>query len=105
MFFIVYAFKGQVHVFTGREKILSHSFCRTRGILKYFCPLRVTIKAPAKIDQKNAISLTLSAAYFSKHYLTYVSIRANSVDPDQIALFSVKKSYLNISADDKSRQL
>ena len=31
MFFIAYAFKGQVHVFAVRVKIVSHSF-------KYFCP-------------------------------------------------------------------
>ena len=32
-------FKGQVHVFAGREKIVRHSSCRTSAILKYFCPL------------------------------------------------------------------
>ena len=32
-----YAFKGQVHVFAGRVKIVSHSSCRT--IFKYFVPL------------------------------------------------------------------
>ena len=39
MFFIAYAFKGQVHVFAGRVKIVSHLSCRTSAILKYFCPL------------------------------------------------------------------
>ena len=39
MFFIAYAFKGQVHVFVGQAKIVSHSSCRTSAILKYFCPL------------------------------------------------------------------
>ena len=39
MFFIAYAFKGQVHVFAGRVKIVSHSSCRTSAILKYFCLL------------------------------------------------------------------
>ena len=38
MFFIAYAFKGQVCVFAGRVKIVSHSSCRTSAILKYFCP-------------------------------------------------------------------
>ena len=33
------AFKGQVHVFAGRVKIVSHLSCKTSGILKYFCPL------------------------------------------------------------------
>ena len=36
MFFIAYTFKGQVHVFAGRVKIVSHSSCRTSTILKYF---------------------------------------------------------------------
>ena len=37
--FIAYALKGQVHVFAGRVKIVSHSSYRTSAILKYFCPL------------------------------------------------------------------
>ena len=38
MIFIVHvnAFKGQVHMFAGRVKIVSHSSCRTRAILKIF---------------------------------------------------------------------
>ena len=40
MFLIAYAFKGQVHVFAGRVKVVSHSSCRTSAILKYFCPLQ-----------------------------------------------------------------
>ena len=39
MFFIAYALKGQVHVFTGRVKNVSHSLCWTSAILKYFCTL------------------------------------------------------------------
>ena len=39
MFFIAYTFKGQVHVFAGRVKIVSHWSCRTSAIFKYFCPL------------------------------------------------------------------
>ena len=39
MFFIAYAFKGQVRVFAWQVKIVSHSPCRTSAILKYFCPL------------------------------------------------------------------
>ena len=42
MFFIVYAFKGQVHVFVGQVKIVGHSSCRTSAILEYFCPLVVS---------------------------------------------------------------
>ena len=41
MLFIAYTFKGHVHVFAGRVKIVSHSSCRTSAILKYFCPLQV----------------------------------------------------------------
>ena len=39
MFFITYAFKGQVHKFAVRVKIVSHSSCRTSAIFKYFCTL------------------------------------------------------------------
>ena len=42
MFFIAYAFKGQVHVFAGQVKIVSPSSCRTSAILKYFCPLEMS---------------------------------------------------------------
>ena len=35
-----HAFKGQVHVFAGRVKIVSHSSCRTSTILKFFCSLQ-----------------------------------------------------------------
>ena len=39
MFFIAYAFKGHVHAFAGRVKVVSHSSCRTSAIFSYFCPL------------------------------------------------------------------
>ena len=38
MFYIAYALKGQVNVFAGRVKIVSHCSCMTSAILKYFCP-------------------------------------------------------------------
>ena len=41
MFIIAHAFKGHVHVFAGWVKIVSHSFCMTSAILKYFCPLSI----------------------------------------------------------------
>ena len=53
MFFIAYAFKGQVYVFAGQVKILSRSSCRTSAILKYFCPLNISfgrIKETSKGD-------------------------------------------------------
>ena len=40
MFFIACAFKGHVHAFAGRVKVVSHSSCRTSAIFKYFCPLQ-----------------------------------------------------------------
>ena len=39
MFFIVNTFKGHVHVFAGRVKVVSHLSCRTSTIFKFFCPL------------------------------------------------------------------
>ena len=41
IFFIAYAFKGQAHVFAGRVKAISHSFCRTSAVFEYFCTLLV----------------------------------------------------------------
>ena len=43
MFFIAYAFKGQVNVFAGRVKTVSHSSSRTSSILKYFVPCDITV--------------------------------------------------------------
>ena len=40
MFFIAYAFKGQVHVFAEQVKIVSHLSWRTSAILKYFYPYK-----------------------------------------------------------------
>ena len=42
IFFISNAFK--VHVFAGREKIVSHSSCRTSALLGYFCPLTLNTR-------------------------------------------------------------
>ena len=41
MFFVAYAFKGHVHAFAERVKVVSHSSCRTSVIFKYFCPLQI----------------------------------------------------------------
>ena len=57
MFVIAYAFKGQVHVFAGRVKNVSHLSCRTSAILKYFCHLAekdARLKW-VKIDSKYAL--------------------------------------------------
>ena len=56
MFFIAYAFKGQVHVFAGRVKTVIHSSCRTSAILKYFCPL-------ASMQRVNFVVFLLQASY------------------------------------------
>ena len=37
MFVIAYTLKGQVNVFAGKVKIVSHSSCRKSAILEYFC--------------------------------------------------------------------
>ena len=42
--FIGYSFIGQVHVFAGRVKIVSHSSCRTSAIFQYFCLLAIICK-------------------------------------------------------------
>ena len=42
MFFIAYAFKGHVHAFAGRVKVVSHLSCRTSAIFKYFVPCSMT---------------------------------------------------------------
>ena len=40
MFFIAYAFKGQVHVFAGRVKIVVTRSAGQVQLFKYFCPLQ-----------------------------------------------------------------
>ena len=52
MFFIAYAFKGQVHVFAKQVKIVSHLSCRTSAIFKYFCPLEY--KRNGSVDECSA---------------------------------------------------
>ena len=58
MFFIAYAFKGQVHVFRGQVKYVSHLSCRTSAIMKYFCPL----KANTVFDLITSVSTLLRSA-------------------------------------------
>ena len=38
IFFIAYAFKGQVQMFAGRVNVVSHSSCRTSAIFHIFVP-------------------------------------------------------------------
>ena len=58
MFFIAYAFKGHVHVFAGRVKVVSHLSCRTSAIFKYFCP-----------SDKEHNSLGIFFAFFSQLFI------------------------------------
>ena len=71
MFFIAYPFKGQVHVFAGRVKIVSHSSCRTSAILKYFGPLVVSCRTSAlgritRVSHISYYSLMFFIAYAFK---------------------------------------
>ena len=72
MFFIAYAFKGQVHVFEGRVKIVSHSPCRTSAILKYFCPLRADIFQMANFHNQRAIT----TESIVQHFIQLLTIEA-----------------------------
>ena len=56
MFFIAYTFKGLMHEFAGRVKIVSHSSCRTSAILIYFCPLYREVDITYKTPQKSLLS-------------------------------------------------
>ena len=62
MFFIAYTVKGQVHVFAGQDKILSHSSCRTSALLKYFCPLVVILI-------KQLIQKPLYRVFFTSYFI------------------------------------
>ena len=50
MFFIAYAFEGQVHVFTGQVKIVSHLSCRTSAILPdTYCACGLLVISKSKL--------------------------------------------------------
>ena len=64
MFFIAYAFIGQVDVFAGRLKIVSHLSCRTSAMFKYFCPLNtililISFKRYFSHPEKSILNLSL----------------------------------------------
>ena len=61
MFFIAYTFKGQEHVFAGRVKIVSQSSFRTSTILKYFCPLLLTLHTSHREIIQNIFYFRLSS--------------------------------------------
>ena len=60
MFFFAYAFKGQVHVFAGRVKIVCHPSCRASAILKYFCPLPIAQSVVSLTAESGVVSLILA---------------------------------------------
>ena len=69
MLFIAYTFKGQVHVFARRVKILSHSSCRTSAILDIFVPCKQKnfrrVESKAKIrNQYNQVPHLRSSSIF-----------------------------------------
>ena len=77
MFFIAYAFKGQVHVCAVRVKIVSHSSCRTSAIFRYFCPLLsiyvlhsspIFILLTCSIPVKNRSQLIWISSVFKKGF-------------------------------------
>ena len=76
MFTIAYAFKGQVHVFAGQVKIVSHPSCRTSPILKYFVPCLYS-------------SLLLNFHHVNLQHSCYKHVftcrMGNNADPDQLA--------------------
>ena len=79
MFFIAYAFKGQLNVFAGRVKIVSHSSCRTSAILKYFCPLFSCMISIKTVDSE-AVWKTVQIL------VSWLLTLENSAYPDQLAL-------------------
>ena len=77
MFFIAYAFKGHVHAFAGRVKVVSHSSCRTSAIFKFFCLLIML-----SIFMVSIISFALTLYLIETPFKAY----ASKADPDQAAL-------------------
>ena len=86
MFCIAYTFKGQVHVFSGRVKIVSHRSYRTSVILKYFCPLHmrllslcILVDFPIQIQ---SIKMGLSIKYFKESQVVFSQLSYISVPDD-----------------------
>ena len=98
MFFIAYVFKGQVHVFAGRVKIVSHSSCRTSAILKYFCPLHVisTIITKANNRETDQTKTTPSVCFHGESTLKCIQIYSEE-KVSQYLCFLIKSTILDIS--------
>ena len=64
MFFIAYAFKGHVHAFAGRVKVVSHSSCRSSAIFKYFCPLLCNYLLKTVLFKWNSLTVLFKHFFF-----------------------------------------
>ena len=77
MFLIAYTFKGQVCVFAGQVKIISHLSCRTSAILKYFCSLWVLVSMmdfmPGKVSMKQVFFATITGKAVRCHGVTFMA--------------------------------
>ena len=96
MFFIAYTFKGQVHVFAGRVKIVSHLSCRTSTILKYFCPLIPDQTAPQEQSDLGLHFepfhhiLDISSHGYTRNILCYLSAGDNCEIKPAFTKYGVK---------------
>ena len=72
--FFAYAFKRQVHVFSGQVKIVSYSSCRTCAILKYFCPLLDIQSTSTSANISNLITCEIVGSLYQLS-LGYCEIR------------------------------
>ena len=64
MFFIAFAFKGQVHVFAEQVKVVSHSSCRTSTNIEIFLSLAKQIFEGIKLNDivEGPFSLSINLA-------------------------------------------
>ena len=81
MFFIAYAFKGQVNVFAGWVKIVSHSSCRTSAILKYFCPLISIWSYPLSLSICSHMLRFLDSLYCKQYVQTNTKLLPKTTWP------------------------
>ena len=85
--FIGYAFKGQVHVFAGRVKIVSHSSCRKSAILKYFCSLSGIPKTfPMHMTKDSLHNVHVTAHIWQAKYWSSIGFHIWMLTPYQIRL-------------------
>ena len=77
---------GQVHVFAGRVKIVSHLSCKTSATLKYFCPLCV---------HRSFTALTWCGPHSPVGNMSDCRSRGWEVDPGQVPYFCGDWSWNN----------